>query len=234
MTPDILVLSGALGLPLRVLARQAVGPAVQEYRIQDAWGRDVVEFRTSAPLEEIVGTTNRVTGVLRADPGRLRSSSTSARVEADLTAIQTGIDLRNEHTAKALGAERQPKAVFTLGRVLTASDDSLQPNRPVEITAEGTLELNGVRATVPVRATVTYVPKGGPFSQVRPGNFVKLVATFDVSLDEFHVERKGSVLPLQVGPTAHVTVTALASDATGAELEKYRASAKQYLGRIVN
>lgn len=212
----------------------APSAGVQEYRIRDAWGRDIVQFRTSAPMEEIVGTTNVVTGVLRADPKNLKAATTTARIEADLTAIKTGIDLRNEHTAKALGAETQPKAVFTLTRVLTASKDSLEPRTPVEITAEGTLSLNGVTETLPVKATITAVPKGGPFSQMRPGNFVKLVATFDVSLDRFHVERKGAVLPLQVGDTAHVTVTALASDATGEEAEKYRASAEKYLGKAVN
>lgn len=222
-----------------ILAQQppasAAAPAgVQEFRIGDAWGRDIVQFRTSAPMEEIVGTTNVITGVLRADPKNLRAATTTARVEADLTAIKTGIDLRNEHTAKALGAETQPKAVFTLGRILSASKDALEPNAPVEITADGTLDLNGVRRPVAVKATITYVPKGGPFSQVRPGNFVKLVATFDVSLDAFHVERKGAVLPLQVGDTAHVTVTALSSDASDAELEKYRDGAKKWLGRIVN
>ncbi len=41
------------------------------------------------------------------------------------------------------------------------------------------------------------------------------MATFDVSLGAFHVECKGAVLPLQGGPTAHVTDTALARDATG-------------------
>jgi polyisoprenoid-binding protein YceI len=193
-----------------------------------------VEFRTSAPMEEIVGTTNRVTGVLRADPRNVQAATTTARVEADLTAIQTGIVLRNEHTAKALGAETQPKAVFTLTRVLTASKDALEPNSPVDVSAEGTLSLNGVTQTLPVKARITLVPKGGAFSQMRPGNFVKLVATFDVSLDAFHVERKGAVLPLQVGDTAHVTVTALASDATGEEAENYRKSAEKYLGKAVN
>jgi hypothetical protein len=69
---------------------------------------------------------------------------------------------------------------------------------------------------------------------MRPGNFVKLVAQFDVSLDDFGVDRKGPVLELQVAPTAHVTITALASDANSAEVDKYRQSAVRYLGKRVN
>ena len=208
--------------------------AVREFRIDDAWGRDTVEFRTSAPLEEIVGTTNHVSGVVKADPGHLRGGSASARVEIPLSSFKTGIGMRDGHVAKALGAEKHPKAVFVLDRIDAASKEALEPNSAVEISGSGTLELNGVRRSIPFTARLTYVPAGGPFSQMRPGNFVKLVAQFDVHLDDFGVERKGPVLELQVAPTAHVTVTALASDATPAEAATYRRSAAKYLGQAVN
>lgn len=35
--------------------------SVRTFTIDDAWGRDAVIFRVTAPLEEIVGTTNEVT-----------------------------------------------------------------------------------------------------------------------------------------------------------------------------
>jgi hypothetical protein len=124
--------------------------------------------------------------------------------------------------------------VFVLERIDTASKDALEPNAVVEISGSGTLELNGMRRSIPYTARVTYVPAGGPFSQMRPGNFVKVVAHFDVSLVDFGIERTGPVLELQVAPIAHVTVTALASDANPCEADKYRQSAAQYLGKRVN
>jgi hypothetical protein len=66
---------------------------------------------------------------------------------------------------------------------------------------------------------------------MRPGNFVKLVAQFDLKLADFGVERSGPTLPLQVGESAHVTVTALASDASPEEAEEYRQRAVKYLGK---
>jgi hypothetical protein len=78
------------------------------------------------------------------------------------------------------------------------------------------------------------VPSGGPFSKMRPGNLLKLVAQFDVPLEDFGVQRKGPIMELQVSPTAHVTVTSLASDATPQEREEYRQSAVKYLGKAVN
>jgi polyisoprenoid-binding protein YceI len=209
-------------------------PGIREFRIADAWGRDTVEFRTVAPVEEIVGTTNRVTGFLRADPRNLRGPGTAARVELPVSSLRTGVSMRDGAVAKALGAPGHPVAVFTLDSVGSVSAAGLEPNRAVDLQGEGTLEMNGLRRQIPVEARLTYVSQGGPLSQLRPGNFVKLVARFDVRLDDFGVARRGAVLPLQVGEIAHVTVSALADDASPEEREKYRQSARDYLREPVN
>jgi len=230
----IRVLLGAIALSSGALAAQTppAGPdAVQEFKIDDAWGRDTVQFRTSAPLEEIVGTTNEVTGVLKGDPKNLAGPATSARIEVALNTIKTGIGMRDGAVAKALGAEKNPVAVFTLEKLKTASANALEPNVPVDAVGDGWLELNGARRKVDVAAKLTYVPRGGPFNQMRPGSFVKVVATFDVNLPDFGVERRGPILPLQVGEQAHVTVTVLASDATPEEAKRYREKAVKYMGK---
>jgi polyisoprenoid-binding protein YceI len=217
---------------LAALQQPAAAPgAVQEFTIDDAWGRDTVQFLTSAPLEEIVGTTNEVTGVLKADPKNLAGPGTAARIEVVLKTIKTGIEMRDGAVAKALGAEKNPVAVFTLERVKSASPNALEPNIPVAVVGEGTLELKGVKKKIDVAAKLTYVPRGSPFNQMRPGSFVKLIANFDVNLADFGVERRGPVLPLQVGEQAHVSVTALASDATPEEAKRYRDSAVKYMGK---
>src|SRR5262245_2494286 len=105
----IRTLLGAIALSSGALAAQtppAAPGAVQEFKIDDAWGRDTVQFRTSAPVEEIVGTTNEVTGVLKADPKNLTGPATSARIEVVLNTFKTGIEMRDGAVAKALGAEK--------------------------------------------------------------------------------------------------------------------------------
>jgi polyisoprenoid-binding protein YceI len=229
------IATGLTALLLLAAALPAQAPpakaGVREFTVDDAWGRDTVQFRTTAPVEDIVGTTNEVTGFLRADPKNLTGPATAARLEVVLNTIKTGIEMRDGHVAKALGADTAPIAVFTLEKVKSAAPNSLEPNVPSEIRAEGTLDLKGVRKKVDVTARLTYVPGEGPFNAMRPGNFVKLVADFDVRLADFGVERKGQVLPLQVGETAHVTVTALASDATPEQAKAYRDTAIKYMGR---
>src|SRR5262249_22120637 len=158
-------------------------------------------------------------------------ATTTARLEVPVGSFKTGIDLRDGHVGDTLGKKEHPTAIFMLERVESASADALEPNKPVDLTAAGTLELNGVKRSLPVTARITYAPKGGPFSQIRPGNFVKLVAKFDVTLADFDIKLNGPVLALQVAPTVQVTVTALASDASPEEAEKYRQSAIKNLGK---
>ncbi len=209
----------------------AQGTGVREFKVDDAWGRDGVQFRATAPMEEIVGTTNEIVGMVRIDPSAVRGPGTHARFDVDLTTIKTGIGMRDGSVRKSLGADVRPKGTFTLIKVKSASADVLAPNATVNIVAEGTFSLHGVTKTIEVPATLTYIPRGGPFSQMRPGNFVRMTAAFDIKLADYNVDRSGPVLVLQVGETARVTISALASDATPAEAETYRQSAIKYLGK---
>ena len=228
------LLLGSLLLASAIASAQPAPDTVWEFKIDDAWGRDTVQFLTAAPLEDIVGTTNQLKGILRADPKNLKGPSTEVRLEVTLGSIKTGIEMRDGAVAKALGAGQNPRSTFTLDRVLTASANTLEPNVPVDITAEGTFDLKGVKRKIEVAAKITFIPKGGPFNQMRPGDFVKVVARFDIKLADFNVERAGPVLPLQVAESAHVTVSALASDASPEEAEAYRQRAIKYMGKAAN
>jgi len=213
------------------LALRASAQTPTEFKIDDAWGRDTVRFETTAPVEDIVGTNNQVSGFVKANPADIRGAATAVRVEVDVAAFKTGIDARDGGVRKALGAEAHPKAVFTLDKVTSASAAAAAPNTPVDVTGQGTFELNGVKKPVEVKARVTYVPKGGPFSTMRPGNFVRISSSFDIRLEDYGIQRNGPVLPLQVGDVAHVTVSLLASDASREEADAYRARAAKYMGK---
>lgn len=223
-----------LGALLALGSAAALAQTPVEFKIDDAWGRDSVQFATTATLEDILGTTNQVGGFVKADPKNLKGPGTSARVEVDVASFKTGIEMRDGGVRKALGAEAHPKAVFTLDRVVSATPAAAEPGAPVELTAAGTFEINGVKKPVEVRAKVAYIPKGGPFSKMRPGNFVRVTSAFDITLSDYQIERRGPVLPLQVGDTAHISVSLLASDAMGEEAEQYRQTAIKYMGKAAH
>jgi polyisoprenoid-binding protein YceI len=226
-----IVLGTAFALAGVLSGQPAPERGVREFKVDDAWGRDSVQFRTTAPLEDITGTTNQITGVLKADPKNLTGPGAAARLEVKLATLKTGIEMRDGHVAKALGAQMNPVALFTLEKIKSASAPALEDNVPVDVVGEGIFELNGVRKKIEVAARLTYVPRGTPFNQMRPGSFVRLTAEFDVRLGDFGDERRGPVLPLQVGESAHVTVAVLASDATPEEAKDYRDQAIKYMGK---
>jgi hypothetical protein len=180
----------------------APDPAIREFRILDAWGRDTVEFRTEAPIEEIVGTSNRVTGVLRADPSNLRGPATSASVRLPVTSFHTGVSARDEAVAKSLGAPKNPDAVFTLDSVTPALGTGLKPNSRSS-TPPRSSNRRRQRRQLAIRARLTqYVPGGRPGFKMRPG-IRKPVARFDVHLDDFGVARTGSAAPGRGGRARH-------------------------------
>src|SRR5579863_7479178 len=147
-TLALLVLTGAS----RASSEEPSASGSVDFRIDDAFGRDSVGFRTEAPLEDIVGTTNKVKGDLHVNLRHVAGPETSVRVELPVGSFKTGISLRDIAVGRALGSGDHPVAVFTLRKVLTATAEELKPNERVHLKAIGTLEFNGVGKDIPVQS----------------------------------------------------------------------------------
>ncbi len=72
-----------------------------EFKAADPLGRNSVQFRTSAPLEDIVGMTNKLAGSIKVDPANLTNGPLAARFEVEMSSLDTGIALRNRSRRKA-------------------------------------------------------------------------------------------------------------------------------------
>jgi len=200
-----------------------------EFRIDDAWGRDTVQFRTTAPLEDVVGSTNQIKGKVAVDPNDVRAKGTQGRIEIDTRSFKTGLGLRDQHLAKTLKSEDNPSAVFTLTGI-KSGPKSLEPDKPADFVLAGSLQIAGVTKNVEIPAQLAYLPKKEVTAKLRPGNHLRIKSDFDVTLSDYGIDRKGPVLKMQVGETAHVSLSILATDATDEELADYRAGAQKWLG----
>ena len=226
MKRNISVLAVILSLMIGLASAQSVN----EFKVMDPMGRNVVQFRTQAPLEDIVGTTSQITGQLRVNPADLKASGTLAQLEVDLSSLKTGIRLRDTHMREQyLHTERYPKATFTLKSIKKASANKLPPNKPVTVKAEGTFELHGVKKDVVVDAQVTYLPENQETMGKLPGNLIRLSSQFDVRLADYGIERPQMVL-LKVGEVSHVTVDAFASDASPEKAALWMEQMKKMMG----
>lgn len=214
-----LILTSGLGL-----AQSAV-----EFKAMDPMGRNVVQFKTSAPLEDIVGTTNKISGEIKVDPKNLGGAANFARFEVDLSSLDTGIGLRDTHMREQyLHTDKYPKAIFTLEKIRKSSGSALNPNKTVLVTAEGTLELHGVKRNITVPVKVTYLPESQSTMGKLPGNLLRITTDFDVKLADYKIERPQMVL-LKVGEVAHINLDLFATDADAQKLSMWMEQMKKMM-----
>src|SRR5882672_5514093 len=101
------LLATALLISAAPLLAQAPAAAGRTYSITED-GKNYAGFESEATLETIKGTTTKVSGSITADPAN--TNAASAAITVDLSGLDTGISMRNEHLRgeKFLNAEKFP------------------------------------------------------------------------------------------------------------------------------
>jgi polyisoprenoid-binding protein YceI len=149
-------------------------------------GKNYAMFTSEATLETIHGRTSGVSGTIDADPAN--ASDAKVNVSIDLTTLDTGISMRNDHMRnKFLQVEQFPKAEFKSVSVTGAK--SVAANKPADLTVTGDLTIHGVtkRVTAPVR--VVLIPESELTKASRgPGDWIHATAEFAIKLSDFGIE----------------------------------------------
>lgn len=187
------VRTAVLGITLTSvgLAAMAAQGAWRTYFANDPVGRNVVTIESRAPLETMVTTTNQVTGEiqLRADD---ILQDPKARFELDLTSLDTGIALRNEHmrSEEWLDTEKYPKAVFTLTEIgpRPRMKYPIAVHRKATVQGKGVLEFHGVKKTIPVQIEATPIAGNEETAARLPGDLLHVRAKFTIKLSEFGIK----------------------------------------------
>jgi polyisoprenoid-binding protein YceI len=128
-----------------------------------------VEFLSKASLNEFVGTSEKLNGLINLSEGSLD-------FYIDLNTLKTGIGLRDKHMRENyLETKKFPFAEFT-GKI--NEDIDLAPGQSKSVTATGKFKIHGVerQITVPGKLTAT------------SGNQLKLEAEFKVLLSDYNIE----------------------------------------------
>ena len=127
-----------------LVAFSPMGVAGQEYHV-DRDADNEVRFISQAPIEEVVGVTDRIDGYVLLSGPRLEEGSategTQLYLEVDLASLDTGLGLRNRHMRNNyLEVKEFPYAIFdaTIERVEVASAGVFR------VTAQGVLNIHGV------------------------------------------------------------------------------------------
>lgn len=177
-------------------------------------GRNVIRFKSSALLETIEGRTGAVKGSITLDPARVNAGA-QARLEVDLSKLQTGIAKRDGHMRgpQYLDTAKHPAAVFTLTSIKARKADLTAAPDPVKITVSGEFELHGVARPVTLSGMARYVPLTKETKPLKKmgvsGDAVHFRGSFEVKLAD-HAITVPRFLAVKIADTVTVRVDVFA------------------------
>lgn len=180
------------------------------YVVDDAKGRDSISFTSDAPIELIVGKTNKVKGSITVDDSLDLSKPFNATFDVDLASIDTGIPLRNEHMRdNFLETAKYPKATFAV-TMPTGVTAKLIDKQKVSIKAQGNFTLHGVTVKKDIPVDITYI-KNCPTTQDKFANcdLIQIKSTFKVPFVQHNIKRPEVVFQ-KLADTVIITVGATA------------------------
>lgn len=224
----------ALGLTPQVFAQQnpcnpcsgkkAANPcSVQKgshFKVQDPMNRNHVTFKSTAPLEDIVGTTRSITGHIVIDPNHPERGG-HGELTVPVNSINTGIPLRNEHLKSAdwLDAETYPHIKLMIRETKNLKQVKSSPQfQTFDVTLVGDFSLRGKTRRVEIPGRFTILKESEMTRQAMPGDILAARADFTVQLADYGIEGPAGndLIGAKVGEEIEVEVSFRASNAAGA------------------
>ncbi len=183
------------------------------FYVADPMNRNTVTFKSQAPLEDIVGTTNEVSGYVVFDPAQPGKGGRGS-LRVPVASLRTGIPLRDEHLRGAdwLDAARFGEIRFEITDVKKIKEvKSAGGATSFDLTLVGNLTVRGVTKPVETPARITYL-KESPQTQMKmPGDLLAGRTSFAVKLSDFGVKGMEGVVGARVSETIQIDVSFVAS-----------------------
>ena len=181
----------------------------------DPMRRNTVTFTSKAPLEDIIGASNSISGYVTFDP---QSPYVGVRgcFTVPVDSLDTGIPLRDEHLRSNswLGAKGQANITFTIEGTknvrLVKTSDAFQT---YDMTLVGSLSLHKRDRQIEIPARVTFLKESRQTKLKMPGDLLAVRASFKVPLEDFGITGPAGMdlIGSKVGDTIAVDVSLFAS-----------------------
>ena len=187
---------------------------IQRFNVDDPAGRNTVTFKSEAPLEDIVGTTNKISGHIMFNPDNPGEGG-FAELTVPVSSLNTGIPLRDEHLQSAgwLDAGAYPEIKLKLNkvvdsRILKETDSS----KTFTVNVSGELNLHGVSRPVQMEARLSYLVENEKTKTRLPGNLLAVRTGFDVRLSDHNITGPEGmeIIGAKVGEVIRIEVSLVA------------------------
>ena len=190
-------------LPLAVLAQS------KNYTINSKVESPSIIFLSTAPLEDIKGNVqpDKISGSFTFDPNNVAASS--GKVTLLVKAMETGIQLRDEHLHSDvwLDAEKYPNITFDLKKInnpkISAKDDK-KGRTNYSASAEGIIKIHGKSKNIKVPINLIYIKESEETRKRASGDFISVDGKFDVALADFGVKGKEGIVGSKVGKVINI------------------------------
>lgn len=193
--------------------RNPSAPKGQMFHVNDPMKRNTVTFKSEAPLEDIIGTSNDITGHINFDP-RNPNEGGKAKFTLAAASLTTGIPLRDEHLAGAawLDATKHPKITLEIKevkKVTVVKEGEGSATYDVDVTAE--LTVKGKTNPVSFVARVTYLKESEATNARMPGDLLAVRAKFNMDLASFGITGPpgAGIVGTKVGESVEVAVSVM-------------------------
>ena len=186
-----------------------------KFTVDDPTGRNSVTFKSTAPLEDIVGTTNQLTGYLWFDPANPKKGG-SGELIVPVMSLNTGIPLRDEHLQGEvwLNAGKYPDFKLTITDIMNVKEVKKTDNSVTyDLTAVGKFQMHGVKNQLQIPARVTFLKETEMTKKRLEGNLLAVRAEFEVKLADYGVTgpKEMDLIGSKVGETIQVEVSLMGS-----------------------
>jgi polyisoprenoid-binding protein YceI len=154
------------------------------------------KFVSDAPLETMVGTTDKVSGTLTVDPSDI--TKTTGKFKVPVKSLDTDNDLRNEHLQGDgwLDAAKSPFLHFEITEVVLGKKSSaeLKEGKDTKVQVKGNFTAHGITKPVTANGKVKW-----------SGNQIQVKADFPVVLTDHDISVP-SIVRLKVANEIAVSV----------------------------
>lgn len=168
-------------------------------------GENFIKFLSAAPLEEIKGTSDGISGTFVIDIDNLEA--TSGQISVEVKTMTTGLDRRDSHLwgKEWLNADIYPTITFDI-KGLTDIQIIKQENGIGEIkaTAKGDFTMHGVTKQITSPITLKFIRESEATKKRAPGDFSFVQARFSIALKDFDIKGVRGLIGSKVGETIDI------------------------------
>jgi len=181
------------------------------FKVEDPAMRNNVTFTSTAPLEDIIGRSNEITGYLVFDPMNPKKGG-HGELTVPVSSLNTGIPLRDEHLRSAgwLNAEEYPEIKLAITSLKNIKEvKTTKDAMTYDITIVSEFSLHGKTRQIEFPGRITYLKESEATQQKLPGNLLAARASFDVKLKDYGITGPAGmdIIGSKVGETISIEIS---------------------------